>query len=168
MIDAFEIVRIYLSPGHNFFGHHGMPAGTHSTLAVDSVECVAGRGLVGDRFFDFKPEKFPGGYDGQATFFAWETFESVRSELGVADRDASVFRRNFVTRGVDLNALAGVEFAVQGVKFLGVKEATPCEWMNTAFAPGALRALQGRGGLRARILTTGIVRVGPSAGGSAP
>ncbi len=36
----------------------------------------------------------------------------------------------------------------------------PCHWMNTAIAPGAEAALQGRGGLRARILSNGILRAG--------
>jgi MOSC domain-containing protein YiiM len=35
----------------------------------------------------------------------------------------------------------------------------PCFWMDKAFAPGAEEALEGQGGLRARILTDGILRV---------
>ncbi len=154
-----EIVRIFLSPGHNFFGHHGKPPGDHPAISVSEASCVAGKGLEGDRFFDFKPGKFPEGYDGQVTFFAWETYEDVCRSLDVTTRDVSVFRRNVVTRGLDLNALAGRDFEIQGVQFRGMKEAAPCEWMNTAFAPGALTALKGRGGLRARVLTDGIIRV---------
>jgi MOSC domain-containing protein YiiM len=115
---------------------------------------------VGDRFFDFKPEKFPEGYKGQVTFFAWETFEAVSRELGVVDKEPSAFRRNVITRGEpDLKAWIGREFELQGVRFLGTGESSPCEWMEMAFAPGALKALSGRGGLRARILTNGILRV---------
>jgi MOSC domain-containing protein YiiM len=47
---------------------------------------------------------------------------------------------------------------VQGVRFLGTQECSPCHWMNHAFAAGAERALHGRGGLRARILTDGVLR----------
>lgn len=155
-----RIARIYVSPGHNFFGHYGKPPGEHPVVEVAEVECVADKGLVGDRFFDFKPEKFPEGYKGQVTFFAWETFEAVSRELGVADREPSAFRRNVITRGVaDLNVWIGREFELQGVRFLGTGESSPCEWMETAFAPGALKALSGRGGLRARILTNGTLRV---------
>jgi len=154
-----EIVRIYISPGHNFFGHYGKPPGSNPTVPVECVECIAGKGLVGDRFYDFKPEKFPEGYDGQVTFFAIETWEDVCRKLNVTDKGPEVFRRNIVTRGIDLMDWAGKDFSIQGVTFHGVKEASPCEWMNTAFAPGALTALKGRGGLRARVLTSGTVKV---------
>src|SRR6202000_2955325 len=46
-----RIEQIFISPGHNFFGHYRQPAGTHPTIEVEEVECVAGKGLAGDRFF---------------------------------------------------------------------------------------------------------------------
>ena len=46
-----EVLAIYISPAHNFYGHHGMPAGTAPEIEVPEAECVAGKGLVGDRFF---------------------------------------------------------------------------------------------------------------------
>jgi MOSC domain-containing protein YiiM len=162
MIDPFRVVAIFVSPGHNFFGRYGKPPGDHDAVEVASVECVAGKGLRGDRFFDFKPGRFPDGYDGQVTFFALETFHKIRDDLGVFDRDVSVFRRNIITEGSDLRSLLGREFTVQGVRFFAGKEATPCEWMNTAFAPGALKALAGRGGIRAKILTSGTLRAEPA------
>jgi MOSC domain-containing protein YiiM len=69
-----------------------------------------------------------------------------------------VYRRNLVVREVDLNALIGREFEVQGVRFLGMAEAKPCYWMDEAFAPGAEEALKGQGGLRAKVLTSGTLR----------
>ena len=63
----------------------------------------------------------------------------------------SVFRRNVITHGADLNELIDREFEVQGVRFYGTAECTPCYWMDRAFAPGAEAALLGHGGLRARI-----------------
>ncbi|MBM3854720.1 MAG: molybdenum cofactor biosysynthesis protein, partial [Verrucomicrobia bacterium] len=45
------VERLFLSPAHNFVGHHGGPAGTEPTIEVDALECVAGRGVRGDRFF---------------------------------------------------------------------------------------------------------------------
>ncbi|MDI1249583.1 MAG: molybdenum cofactor biosysynthesis protein [Lacunisphaera sp.] len=149
-----KIAALYLSPGHNYFGRHGLAPGEHETLAVSSVECIPGRGLAGDRFLDYKPD-----YAGQITFFAGEVFDEIRVALNCQDRPASVFRRNVLTRGADLNTLIGVEFEVQGVRFEGVRECSPCYWMDQAFAPGAEAWLKGRGGLRARILTAGWLKV---------
>lgn len=148
-----RIEHLYVSPGHNYFGHHGRAPDEHSMIEVDELECVAGRGLRGDRFFDYKPD-----YKGQATFFAAEIYDELCGVFQVIDREPWAFRRNIVTRGVDLNMLIGVEFEVQGVRFLGTGECSPCHWMETAFAPGAEAALKGRGGLRAKILTDGRLR----------
>ena len=64
-----------------------------------------------------------------------------------------------VTEGIDLNALIGREFEIQGVRFAGVEECRPCYWMNRAFGtPQAEAWLKGNGGLRARILTDGMLR----------
>jgi MOSC domain-containing protein YiiM len=150
-----HIERIFISPGHNFFGHQGKDASAHPTIEVGEVECVAGKGLVGDRFFDFKEN-----YKGQVTFFSAEVFDDICRLLGVTGKLAGVTRRNVITRGIDLNALAGKPFTVQGILFEGVGECAPCHWMNDAIAPGAESALQGRGGLRARILSTGTLRAG--------
>jgi MOSC domain-containing protein YiiM len=70
----------------------------------------------------------------------------------------SVFRRNVITGGMDLNELIGQEFQIQGVRFRGTEECRPCYWMDQAFAPGANEFLKGRGGLRAVILTDGRLR----------
>ena len=149
-----EIVQLYISPAHNFFGHHGKPADAHATQEVRAVQCRAGRGIEGDRFFDHKED-----YKGQITFFAWEVYESLCKEFGVSDRSPAVFRRNAITRGIDLNSLIGETFEIQGVRFQGTEECRPCHWMNQAFHPGAEESLKGNGGLRARILTDGILKV---------
>ena len=81
------------------------------------------------------------------------------AQFGVWEKAPSVFRRNVITRGADLRALIGIEFEVQGVRFLGTEESAPCYWMNQAFAEGAEQALGGEGGLRAKILSDGELRV---------
>jgi len=149
-----KIRQLYISPGHNFYGRANQPAGGHPTLEVPEIECVAGRGIKGDRFFDYKEN-----YKGQVTFFSAEVFDEVCGKAGVSGKVPGVTRRNIVTSGVDLNSLVGKNFEVQGVRFEGVAECSPCHWMNEAIAPGAEKMLQGQGGLRARILTDGILRV---------
>ena len=122
-------------------------------IEVDQVTCVAGKGLEGDRFFGWKED-----YKGQVTFFAHEVYESLCEQFGVTGVAPSVFRRNLITKGIDLNALIGQEFEVEGVRFFGTEESKPCHWMNQAFAEGAEAAIRGRGGLRAKILSDGVLR----------
>jgi len=149
-----RIEKLFLSPGHNYFGRHGQAAENFPLLEVEAVECVAGRGLRGDRFFGFKHD-----YKGQITFFSCEVFEEVCRALGVSGKQPGVTRRNVFTRGIDLNSLIGARFTLQGIEFEGVGECRPCYWMDQAIAPGAEKALKERGGLRARILSSGFLRV---------
>ena len=149
-----RIRHIFISPGHNFVGHHAKPPGEHPSLDVPEVRLLAGRGIEGDRYLDFKDD-----YKGQVTFFEHEVYEKICEKFGVRDKSPDIFRRNIITEDVDLNALIGTEFDVQGVRFLGTQECAPCHWMNTVFAAGAEEALKGRGGLRAKILSDGVLRV---------
>ena len=149
-----QLVHLYISPGHNYFGHHEQSPGNHPTIEVEKIDCVARLGILRDRFY-----KHGENYKGQITFFSDEVYQSLCDEFEVWDKPPSVFRRNVIVRGVDLNALIGQEFQVQGVQFFGVEECKPCYWMDDAFCPGTEPALQGRGGLRARILTSGLLRV---------
>jgi MOSC domain-containing protein YiiM len=75
-------------------------------------------------------------------------------------------RRNVITRGVDLNALVGVEFSIGGAKFKGVELCQPCsvlgrllenQWVSRS---QVIQAFLGRGGLRADIISSGVVGVG--------
>ncbi len=150
-----RIRHLYLSPGHNYFGHHGREPSTHPMLEVPSVHCVAGRGIEGDRFFDYKHD-----YKGQVTFFSWEVFEGLREALALGDATPAGLRRNIVIEGVDLNDWIGTEFELQGLRFAGRQECAPCYWMDRAYAPGAEDFLKGRGGLRAQILVGGTLTAG--------
>lgn len=147
-----EILHLYTSPAHNFFGHHGREADAHPTHEVERIECVAGFGIRGDRFFGYRDA-----YKGQITFFADEVFAALSEALNVRDKSPAMVRRNVITRGVDLNALIGTEFELQGVRFRGTEECRPCYWMDQVFAPGTENFLKGRGGLRAQILTDGEI-----------
>lgn len=147
---AVRIRHIFISPGHNFFGRHGQPAGKHPIEEVERVECVAGRGLRGDRFFDFKEN-----YKGQLTLFSWEIFDRLRREVGPAESSPARLRRNVVVEGLAFESLIGRRFSLQGVELEGVEECRPCYWMDQAIAAGAEAWLKGRGGLRCRILSDG-------------
>ncbi|HWY41712.1 MAG TPA: molybdenum cofactor biosysynthesis protein [Chthoniobacterales bacterium] len=147
-----EICHLYISDGHNFVGHHGREPDAFSMIELPTVECVAGRGLRGDRYFDHEED-----YKGQITFFSLDVFDELCGTLQVEGVCPSSLRRNVFTRDVDLNILIGKDFEVQGIRFRGTEESRPCYWMDRAIAPGTQEFLRGRGGLRARILTNGVL-----------
>lgn len=149
-----KIRQLFISPSHNFFGHHGKPAGENPIFEVREIECVAGRGIRGDRFFDFKTN-----YQGQITFFSREIFDALCKELNLSGKSPGETRRNVIVEGADLNLLVGKEFEIQNVRFRGMAGCAPCYWMDKVFATGAEKFLQNRGGLRAQILSDGILRV---------
>ena len=150
---AMEICHLYISPGHNFVDHHGRAPDEFPAIEVTMIECVAGRGIRGDRYFDFKDD-----YKGQITFLSLEVFEELCDTLQLQDCSPSLPRRNVISRGVDLNELIGQEFEVQSVRFYGTQECAPCYWMDRVIAPGTQEFLKGRGGLRAKILSDGELR----------
>ncbi|HIG84634.1 MAG TPA: molybdenum cofactor biosysynthesis protein [Verrucomicrobia bacterium] len=148
------IVRhIYVAEKHNFYGHHGKEPSNYPMIEIDEATCEKGMGIIGDRFYNYKPD-----YKGPITFFSWEVYEDICRIFKLKNLCPSTFRRNIIVTEVDLNSLIGKTFTVQGIDFLGTQEAAPCYWMNGAVAPGAEDAMKGRGGLRAKILTSGVLR----------
>jgi MOSC domain-containing protein YiiM len=147
---------IYTSPGHNFFGHHEREPSEHAIVAHESVELVAGKGIPGDRFFGWKD-----GYKGQVTFIDRQTVDVVREHAGDPGIEPSAFRRNVVISGVDLNALVGKTFRLGDALLEGTQKCAPCYWMDTACGrAGTEKVMFNRGGLRCRILESGLIRLG--------
>jgi MOSC domain-containing protein YiiM len=149
------IRQIFVSSGHNYFGRHGQAPGNFPLIEVAQIDCVAGSGIRGDRFFDYRDD-----YKGQITLFSWEVFESLVAHFRLTNKSPGDLRRNLIVSGVNLNDLIGEEFSIQGVRFRGTAHCKPCYWMNHAVADGAEKFLQGNGGLRAQILTSGAIAVG--------
>lgn len=155
---ALTLHRIFIAEGHSYFGRHGRGSVPQPIHEVAAVECVAGRGLRGDRFFDHQPD-----YKGQVTLFSAEVFAGLCHALNLPDASPAALRRNLLVTGAELNDFVGREFALQGVRLLATEECRPCYWMDEALAPGAEAWLRGRGGLRCRILSDGWLRTGPTA-----
>ena len=154
-IMSFAIRHIFVSEGHNYFGHYGQAPGDHPMRDLPRAKCRAGWGIEGDRFYGYRV-----GYRGQVTFIAWETYLAAKEKFDRPALKPDAFRRNVVTDGIDLNSFIGRRFTIDGVEFEGMDEARPCHWMNSAIAPGAEDWLCGRGGLRAKVLSDGEIAVG--------
>jgi len=158
MLIAMQVTlkHLFISPGHNYYGRHGKGAKDFDIHEVDSLECIAGRGVTDDRFFDYKED-----YKGQITLFDWAVHERVRDEIVKGELHPRAFRRNVVVEGVDLNSLIHKRFRLGEIELTGSCECKPCYWMDQACAPGTFEFLKGVGGLRARIVKGGILPIGP-------
>jgi MOSC domain len=145
---------------------YGASAGTGSVAAiltapdaesplapVATVEAVAGRGLVGDRYHAGR-----GTFSGRGRGYELTLVES--EQLDAMDLPWEAARRNIVTRGISLNALVGRRFRVGPVECIGRRLAEPCAHLERLSRPGILRPLVHRAGLRADILAGGTVAVG--------
>lgn len=150
-----EVRHLYVSPGHDFKGRHGQERMENEVQDLETIELVAGKGIVGDRYFDHKPD-----FKGQVTLFAEEVWEEVKEQFALPELRASAFRRNVVVRGADLNSLIGRRFELGELELTGSEEAKPCYWMDESCKPGVEEFLRGKGGLRCRIVQGGSLAKG--------
>ncbi|MGN8049288.1 molybdenum cofactor biosysynthesis protein [Curtobacterium sp. 22159] len=159
-----EIAVLLVSPRHRY---EGRPA--DGALPADgpelrgTVELRAGLGIVGDRYFAARAH-----VHASVTVIGLEGLEAVGAELGVVV-DPAATRRNVYLRGVDVEALRGEPFSLTNttagsdtVRFRGYRPANPCAWMDHQVAPGAFRAMRGRGGVRCDPESDGVLALGPA------
>lgn len=120
----------------------------HGIQSLSEVECGAGMGLRGDRFFNVRPDA-----RGQVTFIEAAVVEEVRQLFNLPELPASVFRRNLVVAGISPGDWIGRRFRFQGLTFEGAQECFPCVWMDRAVALGTQAFLKEhfRGGLGRRL-----------------
>jgi MOSC domain-containing protein YiiM len=123
-------------------------------LEVESARIAPDEGLVGDRYAGR-----PGGAR-QVTLIAREDLAAVASFLGREAVAPALLRRNLVTEGINLHALAHRVVAVGEAVLEITGEAHPCSRMEAALGEGGYNALRGRGGLTARVLRGGEIRLG--------
>ncbi|NGY03168.1 MOSC domain-containing protein [Solimonas terrae] len=133
---------------------------TEPQVEVAEIELVAGKGIVGDR--NFSREQWPG---QNVTFIELEEIENFNANYGRAI-GAGDTRRNIVTRSVRLDALVGRDFRIGEVVFHGVELCEPCKTLGSLLASDGMavhevvRAWVHKAGLRANVLTGGVIRVG--------
>jgi MOSC domain-containing protein YiiM len=137
------------------------PAARAPLVGVDEVRAVPGKGLEGDRYFaqvgTYSKMK---GTGREVTLIEDEALEALFDEGGL-EMAPGASRRNVVTRGVQLNHLVNREFCVGAVTLRGMRLCEPCTHLERLTqTPGVRRALVHRGGLRAEIVTEGVIRVG--------
>ena len=139
---------------------HTTPAAGQPMETLPEARALAGRGLEGDRYAAgvgfYSPHPSEGGRE--VTLIETETLEALAAaglKLGAADT-----RRNIATSGAPLNHLVGRDFQVGEVRMRGTRLCEPCRRLEGMTQTGVMAALIHRGGLRARILNDGVIRVG--------
>ncbi len=129
-------------------------------VPCEQVRAVAGQGLEGDRYFGQAARR-----GRNVTLIEAEQLEAFLHQLGLPC-DLSATRRNLVTRGVRLNELVGRDLLVGPVRLRGVELCEPCMELGRALTlpprtpAEVMKLLMGRTGLRADILSTGVISVG--------
>jgi MOSC domain-containing protein YiiM len=131
------------------------------TFAVDEVRAEREYGLAGDRLGVIAREKSRTvGPGKQVTLIEAEALEAVRRECDI-DLSAGDSRRNICTRDVALNHLVGRAFRVGEATLRGIELCEPCSGLEQMSGkPGVREALVHRGGLRAEVVTEGLIRRG--------
>jgi MOSC domain-containing protein YiiM len=129
-------------------------------VGVDDVHAVPGRGLDGDRYSakegTFSKKDDP---SREVTLIEQEALDAARTSYDV-EVDPSETRRNILTEGVPLNHLVDREFTVGDVRLRGLRLCEPCGHLERLTGKSVREPLIHRGGLRAQILTDGVIRVG--------
>jgi MOSC domain-containing protein YiiM len=137
-------------------------AGSGPMRALTEVEAIAGVGLRGDRYADgvgfYSPRPTDPGAR-EVTLIEAEVLDALKTEHGIELQPVE-HRRNLTVRGVQLSELLGERFTIGEVVLEGVRDCPPCEHLVQLTGKPVLEPLVNRGGLRARVLESGRLRVG--------
>ncbi|HTN82848.1 MAG TPA: MOSC domain-containing protein [Sorangium sp.] len=131
---------------------HGAPM-----VALAEAELVASRGVAGDCAAAGRA-----GGKRQVTLIQREHLPVIAAlSGGRAEVGPELLRRNLVVSGVNLLSLRSLRFAIgDEVVLEGTGPCEPCSLMDEALGDGGFQAMRGHGGITARVLRGGVVRVG--------
>ena len=122
---------------------------------LNQVEVVAGKGLLNDRNFKDKNGKY-----NQITFIELENINSYNKKFKT-NIPAINFRRNVITKDINLNNLIGKEFSIGQVKLKAHDMCKPCKNLQIYLGQNnIIKEFLQKGGLRCEILTSGIISIG--------
>jgi MOSC domain-containing protein YiiM len=85
---------------------------------------------------------------------------SIADFLGLPEVPPDLLRRNIVVSGINLLALKEKRFRLGTARLEMTGECHPCSRMEEIFGPGGYNAVRGHGGIAARVLEGGTVRLG--------
>ena len=122
---------------------------------VELIEVVAGKGIKGDRKFQDNNTK-----DQQLTLIESENIDYYNKKYN-SNFSYLDFRRNLITKNIELNELVNKTFFIAKIKLKGIDLCRPCiELEKKLGAKNYLKEFLRRGGLRCEILNSGTIKVG--------
>ncbi len=128
------------------------PARREPLMAVDAAVVEPDGGLVGDHY--------QGSGKRHVTLIQAEHLLAIASFLGREAVEPGLLRRNIVVAGINLLALKDKRFRIGAALLECTGECHPCSRMEEAFGPGGYNAVRGHGGITARVLEGGEIRLG--------
>jgi MOSC domain-containing protein YiiM len=135
------------------------PESAAEMVSLSEVRALADRGLQGDRFLR-NSWNAVNRSDKAVSLIEDEVLQLAARELG-QESIAHLTRRNLVTRSVPLIELLHRDFTVGSVRMRGIRLFEPCgHLVKVTGMPGIFHALHHRSGLKAAILSDGVIRVG--------
>ncbi len=120
-----------------------------------SVELQVGTGLEGDHH-----ARGEGTSKRQVTLIQWEHLPVIADLCGLEAVTPQMLRRNIAVSGINLLALKQRRFWIGPVHLEGTGPCAPCSRMEETLGPGGYQAVRGHGGITARVLEAGVIRVG--------
>jgi MOSC domain-containing protein YiiM len=129
------------------------PAKRAALIRVEAAQAITGAGLEGDHY---------GSRTGNRgiTLLQAEHLPVIAALTGVEEVAPDRLRRNLLVSGINLVALKGQRFQIGEVVLEGASFAHPCSRMEEVLGPGGYNAMRGHGGLCARVIQGGRLRVG--------
>jgi len=130
------------------------PARRSPVQSVAEVLAEAGVGLMGDHYRSSRNGK------RQVTLIQAEHLPVIAALSGIDGLDPALLRRNLVVSGINLLALKDRRFRIGEALFEGTGLAHPCSRMEESLGAGGYNAMRGHGGVTARVLEGGLIRIG--------
>ena len=125
---------------------------------VEEVRTVAGCGIEGDRYCAGTGYWTRYGDVCEVTLIEGEDLDNIEKELGIGVKNGE-HRRNIITRGIRLGDLRRKKFRVGETVLEYDRPRPPCRHVQDLSEPGMTRALKGRGGICARVVQAGSIKV---------
>jgi MOSC domain-containing protein YiiM len=121
-------------------------------LPLTAVEAITQKGLEGDHYSRIKGSK------RQVTLIQQEHIDTIASIMQMPV-SPGLLRRNLVVKGINLRALKDKHFYIGDTLLEYTGECHPCSRMEQNLGPGGYNAVRGHGGITARIISGGWIRL---------